>query len=112
LAYVAGGRVGDAVNINKSGEQERVLPPQAHVHLHVQPGDRVYHKVHGSGGYGDPYERDPESVVTDVAEGKISIERAREVYGVVIYPEQRTLDHERTLALRSRVKEPLVAAAD
>jgi N-methylhydantoinase B len=89
-----------------------VLTPQAHVHLHVQPGDRVYHKVHGSGGYGDPYEREPELVVLDVIEGKISAERARETYGVVVDPEQLTLDSEETLALRSRLKQPLVAAAD
>jgi N-methylhydantoinase B len=107
-----GGRGGDAVNIHRSGERETVLTPQAHVHLHVQPGDRVYHKVHGSGGYGDPYERDPEAVVLDVIEGKISTERAREVYGVMIDPEQLTLNHEGTLALRSKIKQPLVAAAD
>jgi N-methylhydantoinase B len=89
-----------------------VLTPQAHVHLQVQPGDRVYHKVHGSGGYGDPYERDPELVVLDVAEGKISVERARGVYGVVIDPEQLTLDREGTLALRHRLKNMLAAAAD
>jgi len=107
-----GGRGGDAVNIHRSGERETVLSPQAHVHLQVRPGDRVYHKVHGSGGYGEPYERDPELVVLDVAEGKISVERAREVYGVVIHPEQLTLDREGTLALRHRLKNILAVAAD
>lgn len=106
-----GGRGGDAVNIHRVGEQSRVLPPQAHVHLHVQPGDRVYHKVHGSGGYGDPYERDPASVVLDVVEGKISVERAREVYGVVLHTEHLTLDSEGTQALRTQMR-PVLAAAD
>jgi N-methylhydantoinase B len=107
-----GGRGGDAVNIHRSGERETVLTPQAHVHLHVQPGDRVYHKVHGSGGYGDPYERDPELVASDVVEGKISVARAREVYGVVIDPERLTLDRKATLVLRNGQKNVLVAAAD
>ncbi len=107
-----GGRGGDAVNIHRSGERETILTPQAHVHLQVQPGDRVYHKVHGSGGYGEPYERDPALVVLDVAEGKISVERAREVYGVVIHPEHLTLDREGTLALRHRLKNIPAAAAD
>src|ERR1043166_2141318 len=49
------------------------------------------------GGCGEPYERDPELVALDVAEGKISIERARAVYGVVIRPEDLTLDREGTL---------------
>ena len=106
-----GGRGGDAVNIHKSGEQETVLTPQAHVHLHVQPGDRVYHKVHGSGGYGDPFERDPESVVVDVVEGKISVDRARKVYGVAIDPETFSIDQEATLALRGQ-EQNLAAVAD
>src|SRR5215470_13607897 len=33
-----GGRGGDAINVHRSGERETVLTPQAHVHLHVQPG--------------------------------------------------------------------------
>ena len=107
-----GGQGGDAVNIHLSGEQKTILTPQAHVHLQVQPGDRVYHKVHGSGGYGDPYERDAELVVRDVAEGKVSLDRACEVYGVVIDPETLTLDREGTLDLRNRQKPSLAAAAD
>ena len=105
-----GGQGGDAVNIHWSGEKKTVLPPQAHVHLHVQPGDRIYHKVHGSGGYGVAYERDAELVVLDVTEGKISVDRAREVYGVVIDPETLTLDHEGTLALRQGQDLAAVAA--
>jgi N-methylhydantoinase B len=103
-----GGRGGDAVNIHKVGEQATVLTPQAHVHLHVQPGERVYHKVHGSGGYGDPFERDPEMVLHDVLEGKISVERARKAYGVAIHADSLTLDLEGTRALRSS----LATAAD
>jgi N-methylhydantoinase B len=107
-----GGRGGDAVNIHRSGERETVLTPQAHVHLQVQPGDRVYHKVHGSGGYGDPYERDPDLVLLDVTEGKVSLERARQVYGVVIDPQHLTVDREGTRALRQGRGQSLAAAAD
>jgi N-methylhydantoinase B len=38
----------------------------------------------GGGGYGPARERDPELVRQDVIEGKVSVERAREVYGVAI----------------------------
>lgn len=41
-------------------------------------------KDSGSGGYGDPYNRDPDRVVTDVRRGLISRERAADVYGVSI----------------------------
>jgi N-methylhydantoinase B len=107
-----GGRGGDAVNIHSSGDQQTVLTPQAHVHLHVRPGDRVYHKVHGSGGYGAPFERDPELVLLDVLEGKTSLERARKVYGVAIDPGRMTLKREETLALRQSVQNALATAAD
>lgn len=40
---------------------------------------------HGGGaGYGDPLRRDPELVVAEVREGLLSVERAREVYGVAV----------------------------
>jgi N-methylhydantoinase B len=107
-----GGRGGDAVNIHRSGEQQTVLPPQAHVHLHVKPGDRVYHKVHGSGGYGDAYDREPEMVLLDVVEGKITVDHARDVYGVVVDPERLTLDREATLNLRRTKANVLATAAD
>ena len=38
----------------------------------------------GGGGYGPPEERDPERVLRDVLEGKVSAERARDVYRVAI----------------------------
>ena len=106
-----GGQGGDAVNIHTADGQQTVLTPQAHVHLEVQPGDRVYHKVHGSGGYGDPFERDVEAVRLDVLEGKVSVERAREVYGVVIDPDSLSVDEEGTLELRGG-KQRLAAVAD
>ncbi|GGL59092.1 hydantoinase B/oxoprolinase family protein [Sporolactobacillus putidus] len=36
------------------------------------------------GGYGDPYERDPKKVLTDVQDGYVSLARAKSEYGVVI----------------------------
>ncbi len=38
----------------------------------------------GGGGYGNPLEREPERVRFDVAEGLVSTENARELYGVVL----------------------------
>src|SRR5438309_2062876 len=52
----------------------------------------------GGGGFGDPFERDPELVAADVAAGLVSPERAREVYGVAI--EKRAIDTKGTAALR------------
>ncbi|MER7361650.1 hydantoinase B/oxoprolinase family protein [Nonomuraea wenchangensis] len=48
----------------------------------VEPGDRVTLLTAGGGGHGDPRERDPEAVRRDVAEGYVSPEAARDIYGV------------------------------
>jgi N-methylhydantoinase B len=58
----------------------------------------------GGGGYGDPLERDPEIVEKDVIEGYVSLERAREDYGVVINPKTMKVDRAATEKLRKSVK--------
>ena len=50
----------------------------------IQAGDVVSYRTCGGGGYGPPEERDPARVLRDVLEGKVSVERAREVYRVVV----------------------------
>ena len=47
----------------------------------LSAGDVVSYRTCGGGGYGPPEERDRELVARDVREGKVSAERAREVYG-------------------------------
>jgi len=62
------------------GGEERRLPAKCTVEL--EAGDVVSYRTCGGGGYGPPAERDPALVRRDVREGKVSGERAREVYGV------------------------------
>jgi N-methylhydantoinase B len=50
----------------------------------VGPGDGLYVRWNGGGGYGDPLERDPEAVRRDVRDGTVSPEAARDLYGVVL----------------------------
>lgn len=100
---LAGGSAGgDSMNLLKNNGAQTLLPPQAHVHLSVEAGDRIYHQVHGSGGYGIPAERDPELVLHDFREGKISAHGALERYAVVIDPETFAVDTVATQVLRSR----------
>jgi len=100
---LAGGSAGgDSMNLLKNDGAQTLLPPQAHVHLSVEAGDRIYHQVHGSGGYGIPAERDPELVLHDFREGKISAHGERERYAVVIDPETFAVDTVATQVLRSR----------
>ena len=48
----------------------------------LRDGDQVRILMPGGGGYGDPRRRAPEAVRRDVAEGFVSAEAARAMYGV------------------------------
>jgi N-methylhydantoinase B len=66
----------------------------------------------GGGGYGPPHERPVAAVLADVVDGYVSVEAAREVYGVEVrylgdadtlvrMPEDYAVDEERTARLRA-----------
>lgn len=50
----------------------------------MKTGDMVELNTGGGGGYGSPYDRDPQLVLDDVVDGYVSMERALIDYGVVI----------------------------
>jgi N-methylhydantoinase B len=83
--------------LNPDGEA-RSLGSKTTVEL--QPGDVVSYRTCGGGGYGPPAERDPGRVLGDVREGKVSLARAREVYGVAIDAARWTIDEAETARLR------------
>ena len=70
----------------------------------VAQGDLLRMETCGGGGYGPPWERDPELVLGDVRERKISVTRARERYGVAIDPQLLRVDERETAELRSELK--------
>jgi N-methylhydantoinase B len=70
----------------------------------LDPGDVASVQTPGGGGYGDPLERPPEAVLADVVDGKVSVERAREEYGVVVDREERTVDEAATAERRADVE--------
>lgn len=65
-------------------------------------GERFLFESTGGGGWGNPLERDVAKVLDDVLDEYISVETAREVYGVVIDPKALKLDEPATRALRAR----------
>jgi N-methylhydantoinase B len=69
--------------------------------VELLPGERILTVTNGGGGYGDPLERDPERVRADVEAKIVSVERAREVYGVVLRPDG-AVDEAATSAQRRR----------
>ena len=70
----------------------------------LKPGDVVVMDAAGGGGYGDPLERDPELIENDVADGYVSVEGAKEDYGVVINRATMEVDKEATDNLRASMK--------
>ena len=82
------------------------LPQMAVVTL--QPETEVIVSIcPGGGGFGDPLERDPEKVRWDAREEYISLEAARNIYGVVLDtdPELYRVDYEATEKLRNELRE-------
>ena len=70
----------------------------------LEYGDTVTCLTASGGGYGDPFERDVDKVLEDVTLGLVSLERAKNVYGVVVDPVTLTVDAQATEALRSAQK--------
>jgi len=67
----------------------------------LKAGQRLYHRMPGGGGWGDPLERDPEAVARDVKNEKVSTEAARQLYGVVL-KDDGCADPDATAELRKR----------
>jgi N-methylhydantoinase B len=66
--------------VDAAGDRQP-LEPIAQVQLTA--GELLGHELSGGGGYGDPLEREPDMVRTDVLSHWVSFPRARDVYGVV-----------------------------
>ena len=84
-------------SVQRQGGDVEQVPSKAR--LLLSAGDVLRVLTGGGGGYGDPFERPPEAVLSDVLDGKVSRQAARESYGVVIDAE--TIDEAQTRHLRS-----------
>jgi N-methylhydantoinase B len=65
-------------------------------------GDVFRHVSAGGGGYGDPLVRDPARVLADVLDEKVSVDAARQLYGVAI--KEGAIDEVSTRRLRGKAK--------
>jgi N-methylhydantoinase B len=95
---LSGGETAEGPRIRIGGSQDR-HDLKAN-RLPLRAGDTVEMETGGGGGWGDPFERDPEAVLRDVADGFISRERAAERYGVVVVGTPPAVDHDATRQLR------------
>jgi N-methylhydantoinase B len=87
--------------LNPDGEA-RVLETKPT--LGLKHGDVVRHVTAGGGGFGDPRRREPGRVWLDVLNEKVSVAKARELYGVAIDPATGALDRAATERLREELR--------
>ncbi len=106
---IAGGRNGspDTCLLRAGTEHEIDVAPSVAGVL-METGERLVYRFGGGGGWGDPLDRDPDAVLEDVWDEYVSIEAARDEYGVVITGSlddmTLALDRAATDALRARMR--------
>ena len=88
--------------LNPGTADEREVSP-AGEGIQVRTGDLLRAETGGGGGWGHPYDRDPQDVARDVLEGFVSKQAAEKDYGVAI-SDSLEIDSEATEALRSSNK--------
>ena len=71
----------------------------------IPPGDSFYLGLPGGGGHGDPFVRDAQAVAEDVAGDYVSVDAARELYGVALGPDGQ-VDPEATARIRNVHRRP------
>ena len=81
------------------GQEPTRMPPK--FTREVEAGASILHYQAGAGGYGDPFERDPEQVAWDVSEDKVTRKAAEADYGVVLKPGSFHVDVAATAARRA-----------
>ena len=99
---LAEGRIPSAMD-DVEGERENFpskIPP-------IEVGEEAvfYCRHAGGGGFGDPLQRDPRSVLQDVLNGFASVEAAFDIYGVAVLPDTGMVDREGTETRRGSVRE-------
>ena len=69
-------------NVLNPDKEARLLDSK--LTMHLRRGDVFRHELPGGGGWGDPLDRDPSNVLSDVRNEYISVDGANRDYGVVI----------------------------
>ncbi len=90
------------VDVEAMGGTSEMLP---YCDFDLRADDVLYMRMASGGGYGDPLDRDPEAVRLDVANGVVSLEVARDIYGVAFRETELKVDGPATEALRASIRE-------
>jgi N-methylhydantoinase B len=96
------GRLGRNL-LNPGTADEEMLPGK--VTRSIKCGDVFRYEMAGAGGWGDPLEREPWRVLSDVRNEYVSIGAARDQYGVVVDTASWSVDERKTAELRKAMSE-------
>lgn len=94
------GRVGRNVLNPDTGNE----PLSGKVTRTIKRGDVLRYDMAGAGGWGDPLERDPARVLSDVRNEYVSDKAAREQYGVFLDTATWVVDEKKTAELRREMR--------
>ena len=99
---LAGGEPGGASrNAMIVDGHEQELPGK--ITMRVGAGTLIVHEQAGAGGFGPPLERDPDAILEDYLDGKITDTFAQLHYKVAF--DGNEIDHEKTARLRSQARD-------
>ncbi len=101
---LAGGKGAASSKLRIIKANGEVVDPEVHKFVTLNKGD-IYEVLEtGGGGYGDPLERPIGKVWADVRNELISVECARNDYGVIIDPGTLKIDYAKTDEIRGKTK--------
>ena len=101
---LVGGRAGRVSRFARNPDTARCEELGSTDIVHCQPGDVLLIQGPGAGGYGDPRLRPAQAVRDDVRRGFVSVQAARDAYGVALTPALE-VDQDATAALRAAMPE-------
>jgi N-methylhydantoinase B len=103
---LAGGHsgAGNQVALRIAGKEIADLPNAKVLMKRLERGDAITIRAGGGGGFGPPAERDPQAVAHDVRQGYVSLEVARDAYGVVLDSRTLAVDETATAERRKNMK--------
>ena len=102
---LAGGLAARPARYVRNPDSDKPVEFPSKMSVQLAPGEVFSVQMPGGGGYGDPLDRAADKVLEDVLSGKISPDRALNVYGVVVDVATASVDLARTDAQRARRRE-------
>lgn len=98
---LAGGYPASTAEFVRNPDSSKAQALTSKFSINLACGETFSVRMAGGGGFGPPELRDPTDVLDDVVAGKISRERAEDIYGVEIHPASQTIDTRATSAKRA-----------